>query len=107
MERSDFIKTYCRWVVDLNGDEVLSLKEKSNKDCIFWDNGCLVYQSRPLQCITFPFWKAIVSSKEVWNTTASGCPGINNGTLNSEKKINDYLEMRMTEPIINKSRGKS
>ena len=34
----------------------LSLTEKPNHDCIFWDDGCTVYPVRPTQCRTFPFW---------------------------------------------------
>jgi hypothetical protein len=39
-----------------------SLKEKivnGSHDCVFFDrslNGCSIYQARPLQCRTFPFW---------------------------------------------------
>lgn len=39
-----------------------SLKEKkvnNSYDCVFFDrslNGCSIYQARPLQCRTFPFW---------------------------------------------------
>lgn len=39
-----------------------SIKEKINGDsyeCIFYDsktNGCKIYEARPLQCKTFPFW---------------------------------------------------
>jgi len=39
-----------------------SIKEKQNGDsyeCIFYNkssNGCTIYDARPLQCKTFPFW---------------------------------------------------
>ncbi|WP_455755725.1 YkgJ family cysteine cluster protein [Sulfurimonas sp.] len=39
-----------------------SIKEKQNGDsyeCIFYDassNGCTIYDARPTQCKTFPFW---------------------------------------------------
>jgi len=39
-----------------------SIKEKQNGDsfeCVFYDansNGCTIYEARPLQCKTFPFW---------------------------------------------------
>lgn len=39
-----------------------SIKERKYGDsyeCIFYDresNGCTIYESRPLQCRTFPFW---------------------------------------------------
>jgi hypothetical protein len=105
MDKNSFLKTYCRWVADWKGDEVLSLKEKSNKDCILWDNGCTVYLSRPLQCISFPFWESIVSSKENWEMAGSGCPGVNNGDLHTEQAIKQRVQLRISQPIINRSTG--
>jgi len=102
MDRKSVLSVYCRWVTDWEGQEALSLKEKANKDCILWDRGCTVYASRPLQCITFPFWKSILSSNESWEIAASGCPGINAGQLHSEKAINQHLKTRDKEPVIRK-----
>ena len=104
MENNRFIKTYCRWVTDINGKEVLSLREKSNKDCILWDSGCSLYSVRPLQCSTFPFWKSIAASAQTWKIAASGCPGMNTGKLHSGKAIGRYIEMRDLQPVINRQR---
>jgi Fe-S-cluster containining protein len=101
MDRNVFIKSYCRWVKDSqNGNEVLSLKEKSNKDCILWNSGCLVYLARPVQCSTFPFWKSIVASARAWQIAATGCQGMNTGRLYSEKTISRYIKKRTSESII-------
>jgi Fe-S-cluster containining protein len=54
LEAELFVKKYCRWV-DQGGDPILSLVEKSNFDCIFWDQGCTIYQARPDQCRSYPF----------------------------------------------------
>ena len=82
----------------------LSLKEKRNYDCIFWsqkyDGGCLVYESRPLQCRTFPFWVSVMSDKNSWERTALDCPGMNKGTFYSQDSIKNLLAMRQIEPII-------
>lgn len=102
MDRDSFIAVYCRWVEDWKGRECLSLKEKANKDCILWDNGCTVYTARPVQCRTFPFWENILSSKESWNMAADGCPGINSGRLYNEEEINGFLEISKKEPVIQK-----
>jgi len=82
------------------GDEVLSLKEKSNKDCILWDNGCSIYSARPHQCVSFPFWESIISSEQNWEIAASGCPGINTGELHSKTAIEEHIYKRESEPII-------
>ena len=107
MDMGGFIKTYCRWVKDWRGEEVLSLKEKYNYDCIFWDSGCTVYEARPLQCRTFPFWESVVSSVHGWEIAASGCPGINSGELHTEKAIGECIRLRNREPIINKGSFKA
>jgi len=101
MDRGGFVKTYCRWVSYFQG-EVLSLKEKANKDCIFWDSGCTVYEGRPLQCRTFPFWESIVISEKAWEIAATGCPGMNCGVLHTASEIDRYVKMRVSEPIINR-----
>jgi Fe-S-cluster containining protein len=105
MDRNSFIKTYCRWVSDWRGKKVLSLKEKSNKDCILWDKGCLAYTARPLQCRAFPFWNSIISSVKSWEMAASGCPGMNFGHLHSADEIDAFINARITEPIIEKKGG--
>ena len=107
LDRKNFLAAYCRWVTDWKGDETLSLKEKSNKDCILWDNGCTVYNARPLQCITFPFWESILASKEAWGIAASGCPGVNNGQFHTEETINRCLKSRSSQPIVNRTGGET
>ena len=87
----------------MEGNELLSLKEKSNKDCILWDNGCTVYGVRPVQCVTFPFWESILASEETWEIAASGCPGINSGITHSKEAIMQKIKLRSKYPIINKT----
>jgi Fe-S-cluster containining protein len=111
-EYGEFIENYCRWIPSANGTFQLSLKEKSNFDCVFWlqagsDGGCSVYEARPLQCRAFPFWPAVVNSKNNWNNTARACPGMNKGALHSGDSIKKWLAQRQNEPIITKSRGES
>ena len=108
MAKKEFIETYCRWIPSGNGVYQLSLKEKSNYDCIFWmpdkdpslKGGCSVYNSRPLQCRAFPFWSSVVCNKKSWEMTARDCPGINHGVLHSRDSIEKWLALRKTEPII-------
>lgn len=60
---------------------VVALREKRNSDCVFYDaqRGCTVYEERPRQCRTWPFWRAVVHSRERWDDEARGCPGMNRG----------------------------
>jgi Fe-S-cluster containining protein len=98
MERSDFIETWCRWIPAGNREH-LSLKEKPNFDCVFWDSGCSVYRSRPLQCRAFPVWPSILSSIHTWEAAAADCPGVGRGKLHSRERIAAWLA-EQKEPLI-------
>ncbi|MDR2177619.1 MAG: YkgJ family cysteine cluster protein [Treponema sp.] len=100
MARGDFIKTWCRWV-PLGGEtEYLSLKEKINKDCVFWKDGCTVYRDRPSQCRTFPFWDSIVGSAAAWESAGRECPGLGHGELRGMAYIKECLRVRASRPPL-------
>jgi Fe-S-cluster containining protein len=103
MEYTAFIQTWCRWV-PFDGAERLSLKEKSNFDCIFWNAGCTVYDARPLQCRAFPFWDNVVCSPQAWETAGRGCPGINTGEARAREEIERFLRMMEEELVIERRR---
>lgn len=73
-----FSRRYVRWVANLG---VYSLTEKKNGDCIFWSDGqgCTVYEARPTQCRTFPFWPETIATPEAWDEYAADCPGMTRG----------------------------
>ena len=64
-----------------------SLKEQpGSNDCIFLTDGpagrgCSVYDVRPTQCRTWPFWASNLASPTSWSYAAMRCPGINRGKL--------------------------
>jgi uncharacterized protein len=61
-----------------------SLVEFSNGDCVFFDGQtrkCKVYDARPRQCRTWPFWESNIKSEEAWRQTCAVCPGSGKGTL--------------------------
>ncbi|MBN2790605.1 MAG: YkgJ family cysteine cluster protein [Candidatus Delongbacteria bacterium] len=63
-------------------DDYVVLKDQGNGACIFWDDyikGCKIYEARPTQCRTFPFWNAIMSDEESWINAMEDCPGIGQG----------------------------
>ncbi len=56
----------------------MCLVEKKNNDCIFLEGKrCQVYQARPKQCRTFPWWEENLASEESWKSAAKDCEGIN------------------------------
>jgi len=69
----------------------VSLREVETRhgfDCVLLDREsepgkalCRVYQSRPSQCRTWPFWPENVRTKQAWLRAARECPGMNSGPL--------------------------
>ncbi len=49
--------------------------------CVFLrENGsCAVYDVRPDQCRSYPFWPELVASREAWEHEAARCEGIGRG----------------------------
>ena len=65
----------------------LSLKERSNGDCVLWNRGCAVYEMRPGQCRNFPFWRDVLRSRGIFREVARGCPGVGKGRLYDREDI--------------------
>ncbi len=65
-----------RYLRNLNGRA--SLRERANLDCIFYrpGDGCSIYDARPLQCRTYPFWGRILATRAAWEIESENCPGI-------------------------------
>ncbi len=70
----EFVKKYIRKV----GDRY-SLKEYAKTyDCVFLEGKkCTVYEDRPKQCQTFPWWQENLEHPEDWQYASKNCEGIN------------------------------
>lgn len=69
-----------------------SLKEFPNGDCVFFDSEsrrCSVYNSRPRQCGTWPFWDSNLRNPETWKETCLACPGSGKGKLYQLEQIEE------------------
>ena len=88
----NFLKKYT---FDVNGR--ISLNEKKNYDCIFLDRkkGCQIYEVRPQQCSSYPFWPEVLGSVEAWLLEGHFCPGINRGRVISFEEIQELREQKM------------
>jgi Fe-S-cluster containining protein len=94
IDKNQFIIKYCRPIVK-NEKKIISLKEKANYDCIFWDKCCIIYPARPIQCSTYPFWPSILRSRQSWEEEKKYCKGINKkGNLTLKQKIKKILAER-------------
>jgi Fe-S-cluster containining protein len=72
-----------------------SLREKPNGDCVFFDRaaGCTIYEVRPRQCRTWPFWESNVLTPAAWERTKAVCPGAGQGELIPADEITRRLKV--------------
>ncbi|MDY6912845.1 MAG: YkgJ family cysteine cluster protein [Planctomycetota bacterium] len=69
------------------------LEQPGSRDCIFLtdDNEgwrrCRIYDVRPAQCRTWPFWPANLAGPKAWASAGRRCKGINRGRLYSLEEI--------------------
>ena len=72
-----------------------TLREKANGDCVFYDKaiGCTVYEARPRQCRTWPFWESNLATPAAWQRTQDVCPGAGRGELISAEEITRRLKV--------------
>jgi len=63
------------------------------KDCEFLENKkCSIYEARPTQCRTWPFWPENMNSK-AWREDVVGfCAGVGKGPVVSAKEIEKQLK---------------
>jgi len=85
IEETDFRK---RYIINVDG-KGSRLVERQNNDCVFFNSnhGCVIYDHRPHQCKTWPFWKGIVETHKTWTDSAITCPGIGQGNRFSAEDI--------------------
>ena len=87
--RGESLETFGRQFLRQVGDRI-SLVEHRNGDCVFWDRrtkGCTVYEARPVQCRTWPFWPDNIATPEDWEDVVRVCPGSGQGQLFTVEQI--------------------
>ncbi len=87
-------KKYLRRI----GLRITIKEDPCTKDCIFLRpfngaKGCSIYNFRPTQCRTWPFWKYNLDTPDDWNAAAQKCPGINKGKLYTFDEIEERKNM--------------
>ena len=110
IDRKAFLKTYCR---SIQGE--VSLKERRTPageyDCVFLKHldpsgqevppaaldrhgrtvttrrVCSVYDVRPLQCRTWPFWDGNLADRDAWQSAHGKCPGMGTGRAYTQAQI--------------------
>jgi uncharacterized protein len=89
----EFSDRYLRQI----GDRYSLRETFPNYDCIFLkDNKCSIYQLRPKQCRTFPWWPQNLKSKKDWEEAAKHCEGIRHeAPIVPFDKIENQLNMQI------------
>lgn len=60
-------------------------------DCLFLENSrCSVYEGRPTQCRTWPFWPENMDAR-AWTSIAAFCPGVGKGKAVPREEIEQVL----------------
>ena len=99
MSHEDFLLRHSR-VID--GHRSLNEHETEHGfDCEFLDRDtepgkafCSIYEARPLQCRTWPFWPEVIRSRAAWERMRKDtpCPGMNSGPLITVEEIVSRLK---------------
>lgn len=85
---TDFTKKHC------DKTEGWMHLKKPDQPCQFLDGKrCTVYEGRPNQCRTWPFWPENMNAK-TWNEEViTFCPGVGQGKLFSATEIKRLMKM--------------
>lgn len=88
----EFLSTYTRQTAQ--GRSLTERLTEAGYDCIFLDREkvpgravCGVYEDRPAQCRTWPFWPSNLRSRGMWEKAARVCPGIDRGALHTVVQV--------------------
>ena len=68
-----------------------------NGQCVFLgkDNKCGIYNLRPVQCRTYPFWPELLEKEARWTAEKKYCEGINRGAIINIKHIKQQLQQQL------------
>ncbi len=90
IEREEFLRGYCK-----RAGRRWTLQEVENFNCVMLEGGgCRIYDVRPVQCLTFPFWNQNLRTRRAWDAAAQSCRGMNEGELRALDEIERLRDMR-------------
>ncbi|MEM9420000.1 MAG: YkgJ family cysteine cluster protein [Planctomycetota bacterium] len=80
VDKREFYQRYAKrkfgkWTLD-------EVKYQRQYDCVFLERDaqgkgrCSIYETRPTQCRTWPFWASNLASPRQWAEAAQDCPGM-------------------------------
>ncbi|MBN8537529.1 MAG: YkgJ family cysteine cluster protein [Deltaproteobacteria bacterium] len=95
---SAFTKKYC---TSKNGFWHL-IEDPKNPDCMFLKKKrCQIYEARPTQCRTWPFWPELMNPKSWAKEVVAFCPGVGKGkTVGFDKIQSQMKEQKQSEEAM-------
>lgn len=95
----EFRKKYCKTT---DGVQHL-IQPESTDDCVFLEqNRCQVYEARPIQCRTWPFWPENMNPKAWKKNVIAFCPGASVQTKKSLRSGKDIHKQVIEQEISEK-----
>jgi len=92
LSRAEFTKRYTE--LTRKGLSLAERRTRHGFDCVFLDRDsipgkaiCSVYEDRPSQCRSWPFWEDNLRSPDAWRNARRTCPGIDHGPLHTPQQI--------------------
>ena len=86
MSEGDFVERYTR--TTHLGRSLTEVRTEHGLDCVCLDRTtvpgkavCGVYEDRPTQCRTWPFWESNLRTQKAWRVAGRTCPGLGRGRL--------------------------
>lgn len=90
----DVVTFLRRHAHTVNGKWTLNERTGPNGyDCVFLQRDpsgkamCSIYEVRPRQCRTWPFWPELLRSPAAWQRASERCPGMDRGNFYPVEKI--------------------
>jgi Fe-S-cluster containining protein len=92
MTAAAFVLKYTR--ATSRGRSLTEHETYAGLDCIFLDRDkypgkavCGVYEDRPAQCRTWPFWPSNLTNRRAWERAQKSCPGMGRGKSYTVQQI--------------------
>lgn len=87
-----FTRKYCTKL----GPAYHLKEDPARPECMFLEkkNRCSVYEARPVQCRTWPWWPETMGAKAWKKEVAGYCPGVGKGPLRSADEIREQLQQQ-------------
>lgn len=93
----EFMEKYC-FLFGFSMWYILAFKGIEGTDeegcCFLKEDGCSIYDIRPVQCETYPFWEELVANDVFWEAEAKRCPGMDKGEEIPDSVIKEKIKNR-------------